>query len=121
MGAKTFVFVINDRPYGSERPYNALRLALDLVNRENVDVRVYLVGDGVNCASMNQKTAEEYYNLERMLKSIPRLLEEYPLPPVYQLRNLTSEFMVRRVSYPPGVWISLPAKGVFYQPQDRRQ
>jgi uncharacterized protein involved in oxidation of intracellular sulfur len=72
MNAKTIVFVINDGPYGNERPYNALRLALNLVKRENVNVRVFLVGDGVSCATVNQKTPDGYYNLERMLKSILR-------------------------------------------------
>jgi len=28
--AKTFLFVVNDAPYGDERPYNALRLARTL-------------------------------------------------------------------------------------------
>jgi uncharacterized protein involved in oxidation of intracellular sulfur len=69
---KTHLFVINDAPYGSERPYNALRLALDLVKRPEAQVRVFLVGDGVNCALAGQKTPEGYYNVERMLKSIAR-------------------------------------------------
>jgi uncharacterized protein involved in oxidation of intracellular sulfur len=64
-----YLFVINDSPYGSERPYNALRLALDLVKREGTHVRVFLLGDGVNCAIAGQKTPEGYYNVERMLKS----------------------------------------------------
>jgi len=72
MSAKTFVFVINDGPYGNERPYNALRLALNLLNHENVNVRVFLVGDGVSCAAVKQRTPEGYYNLERMLKSISK-------------------------------------------------
>ncbi|MDO9347847.1 MAG: hypothetical protein Q7T47_01065 [Anaerolineales bacterium] len=29
--AKKYLFIINDAPYGNERPYNALRLALNLV------------------------------------------------------------------------------------------
>lgn len=28
---RTYLFIINDAPYGNERPYNALRLALNLV------------------------------------------------------------------------------------------
>ena len=65
-----YLFVIDDSPYGSERPYNALRLALNLVKREGTHVRVFLLGDGVNCAIAGQKTPEGYYNVERMLKSL---------------------------------------------------
>ncbi len=70
MSPKSFVFIINDGPYGNERPYNAMRLALNLIKRENVKVRIFLLGDGVNCAIAGQKTPDGYYNLERMLKSI---------------------------------------------------
>jgi uncharacterized protein involved in oxidation of intracellular sulfur len=69
---KTYLFIINDGPYGNERPYNALRLALDLVKRPEDQVQVFLVGDGVNCALAGQKTPDGYYNVERMLKSIAR-------------------------------------------------
>lgn len=41
------LFIINDGAYGSERPYNALRLALNLVKRSGGVVRVFLTGDGV--------------------------------------------------------------------------
>jgi uncharacterized protein involved in oxidation of intracellular sulfur len=70
--SKTYLFIVNDAPYGSERPYNALRLALDLVKRPEVQVRIFLIGDGVNCALAGQKTPDGYYNVERMLKSIAR-------------------------------------------------
>ena len=70
--SKTYLFIVNDAPYGSERPYNALRLALDLVKRSEVQVRIFLIGDGVNCALAGQKTPDGYNNVERMLKSIAR-------------------------------------------------
>jgi uncharacterized protein involved in oxidation of intracellular sulfur len=69
-GKKTYLFVINDAPYGNERPYNALRLALNLVKRPEAFIRVFLTGDGVNCAIAGQKTPDGYYNVERMLKSL---------------------------------------------------
>lgn len=65
-----YLFIINDSPYGSERSYNALRLALNLVKRAENEVRIFLIGDGVNCAIARQKTPEGYYNIERMLKSL---------------------------------------------------
>jgi uncharacterized protein involved in oxidation of intracellular sulfur len=61
------VLVLNDPPYGTERSYNALRLASSLAKRGE-SVRVFLMGDAVACAVSGQKTPNGYYNLERMLK-----------------------------------------------------
>ena len=72
---KNYLFVINDGPYGNERPYNALRMALELVKRPQTSVRMFLIGDGVNCAIANQRTPDGYYNIGRMLRSIARLGE----------------------------------------------
>ncbi len=69
---KQYLLIVNDAPYGNERPYNALRLALNLVKRPEASVRVFLMGDGVNCAVCGQKTPDGYYNVERMLQSIAR-------------------------------------------------
>jgi uncharacterized protein involved in oxidation of intracellular sulfur len=46
--------IVNDQPYGSERPYNALRLAGALAKREEVELRVFLFGDAVGCAVAGQ-------------------------------------------------------------------
>ena len=65
------LFVINDAPYGSEKAYNALRLAMALqAQQSEAEVRVFLIADAVNCALPNQKTPSGYYNIERMLRSI---------------------------------------------------
>ena len=69
---KNYLVIINDSPYGNERPYNALRLALNLAKRADVLVRVFLIGDGVNCAMAGQKTPDGYYNVERMIKFLTR-------------------------------------------------
>ncbi len=66
------LIIINDAPYGDERPYNALRLALNLAKRSGVAVRVYLTGDGVLCAHRGQKTPDGYYNIARMIRSLAR-------------------------------------------------
>ena len=68
--ARIYLFIINDSPYGNERPYNALRLAHNLVKRDGVEVRVFLTGDGVLCARKGQKTPDGYYNIERMVKAL---------------------------------------------------
>jgi uncharacterized protein involved in oxidation of intracellular sulfur len=66
------LFIINDPPYGTERAYNALRLAYSLVQREGEQVRVFLIGDAAACAKRGQQTPNGYYNLERMLSAIAR-------------------------------------------------
>jgi uncharacterized protein involved in oxidation of intracellular sulfur len=64
--------VVNDQPYGSERPFNALRLAGALVKREGVELRVFLMGDAVACAVAGQQLPEGHYHLDRMLKPLVR-------------------------------------------------
>jgi uncharacterized protein involved in oxidation of intracellular sulfur len=65
------LIVINDAPYGTEKAYNALRLATQLrKDHEDVEVRVFLMADAVNCALASQNTPNGYYNIERMLKGI---------------------------------------------------
>jgi uncharacterized protein involved in oxidation of intracellular sulfur len=63
------LFIINDPPYGTERAYNALRLAISLAKREGQEVGVFLMGDAASCAKAGQSLPNGYYNLERMLKA----------------------------------------------------
>jgi uncharacterized protein involved in oxidation of intracellular sulfur len=69
---KKILFVINDAPYGNERPYNAMRHAMNLMKREGVQVKVFLVADAVCCARKGQNTPDGYYNIERMVKSLAK-------------------------------------------------
>lgn len=63
------LFILNDPPYGTERSYNALRLANALVkNGPSAEVTVFLMADAVLCGKKGQKTPDGYYNIERMLK-----------------------------------------------------
>lgn len=64
--AKT-LFILNDPPYGTERSFNALRLAGALAKREGQAVRIFLMGDAAACAKANQKVPPGYYNVELML------------------------------------------------------
>ncbi len=67
---KTLI-IINDAPYGTEKAYNALRMAMTLQKEHtSVKVRIFLLADAVGCAIPNQKTPSGYYNVERMLKSV---------------------------------------------------
>ena len=71
-GKKTFLIVVNDGPYGNERPYNAFRTAMNLSKQEKAFVRVFLIGDAVQCAVRGQETPQGFYNIERMVSSIVR-------------------------------------------------
>ncbi len=62
--------LLNDAPYGSERSYNGIRLAVSLARKEGVEVRVYLMGDSVMCAKSGQITPQGCYNIEYMLKPV---------------------------------------------------
>lgn len=65
------LFIINDPPYGTERVYNALRLAHALLKKEpQTEVTVFLMADSVVAAKGGQKTPEGFYNVERMLKRV---------------------------------------------------
>lgn len=65
------LIVINDAPYGDDRPYNALRTAMTLQKEhDNVSVKVFLFADAIFCAKSDQKTSDGQYNIERMIKSI---------------------------------------------------
>jgi len=62
------LFILNDPPYGTERSYNALRLAGALSKRQGEEVKLFLVGDAASCAKANQKVPQGYYNVEVMLR-----------------------------------------------------
>ena len=66
------LFIINDAPYGSEKAYNALRMAMMLQKEhaESVQVRMFLMADAVTAALPGQNTPQGYYNIERMLRSV---------------------------------------------------
>jgi len=63
------LIIINDAPYGTEKAFNALRIANQL-NKDfpETEVIIFLMGDGVNCAIPKQNTPNGYYNIERMIK-----------------------------------------------------
>lgn len=67
------LFIINDGPYGTEAAYNALRLARTLQKKdEQVELTIFLMGDGVGTAVQGQSTPDGYYNTERMLSIVIR-------------------------------------------------
>jgi uncharacterized protein involved in oxidation of intracellular sulfur len=69
--AMRVLFILNDPPYGTERCYNALRLAGALLKKNpGTEVAVFLMADAVIAAKAGQKTPDGYYNIERMLKRV---------------------------------------------------
>lgn len=66
------LLILNDPPYGTERSYNALRLAGSLAKRDGEEIRMFLIGDAASCAKAEQQTPNGYYNIERMLRSVAR-------------------------------------------------
>ena len=65
------LFIVNDPPYGTERVYNALRLAHAFVKKDpSMQVTVFLMADAVSAGKVSQKTPDGYYNVERMLKRV---------------------------------------------------
>ncbi|HOI87476.1 MAG TPA: DsrE family protein [Lentimicrobium sp.] len=66
------LIIINDAPYGTEKAYNALRMAMTLQKEhgETVEVKIFLLADAVFCGLPSQNTPGGYYNIERMLKSV---------------------------------------------------
>ena len=66
------LFILNDPPYGTERSYNALRLAGSLSKREGEEVKIFLLGDAASCAKKDQKVPQGYYNVEVMLRAVSR-------------------------------------------------
>lgn len=67
----TTLLILNDPPYGTERCYNALRLAIALLKRDPAaEVTVFLMADAVGAARRGQKVPDGHYSPERMLKRI---------------------------------------------------
>ena len=65
-----YLTILNEAPYGNERAYNGLRLAINLAKRDDVELSIFLMADAVGCARAGQKTPDGYYNIERMLVAI---------------------------------------------------
>ncbi len=90
-----FLFILNDPPYGTERCFNALRLAQALVKTEpKPEVTVFLMADAVVCAKAGQTTPNGYYNLERMIKSVARNAQVVLCGTCMDARGLSDEELV---------------------------
>jgi len=91
---KNVLIVLNDPPYGTERSYNALRIAKAVTN-EGAHVIVFLLADAICCARKGQKVPQGFYNIELMLKSILRKGEVLACGACMDARGMTDENIVQ--------------------------
>ena len=63
------IIIVNGSPYGTELPYNAMRLAAALRAREEW-VELFLMGDGVHTARRGQDPRGAHASLEAMLREL---------------------------------------------------
>jgi uncharacterized protein involved in oxidation of intracellular sulfur len=65
------MIVLNDAPYGSEKAYNALRLARALQKQQpDMELRIFLLENGAFCALPDQAPPQGFYNAGEMLQRI---------------------------------------------------
>lgn len=67
-----FLFVLHDPPYGTERTYNGIRWARQMLGVSGNEVKLFLFGDAVISAIAKQKTPDGYYNVASMIDSLAR-------------------------------------------------
>ena len=63
-----FLLILNDSPYGSQRTYNALRLAGALAKGAGAEISIFLLGDGVVGGLRMQSPADASYNVQEMMR-----------------------------------------------------
>ena len=87
------LIILNDPPYGTERSYNGLRLAMALA-KKGTAITVFLLADAVVCAKHGQILPEGYYSLERMLKGVSRKGEVLLCGSCMDARGLTDDEII---------------------------
>ena len=97
------LIIINDSPYGTEKAYNALRMAMTLQKEHagSVDIKIFLLADAVFCGLPGQTTPNGYYNIERMLKSVIQNGGE-----VKSCGSCSAARGVDKLQFIEGVWLS---------------
>ncbi len=65
----TTTIIVQDPPYGTEKAWNALRLAQSLLAIET-RINVFLLADAVGIAKAGQEVPTGYYNFGKMLEQL---------------------------------------------------
>ena len=95
----THLFILNDAPYGSERSYNALRLAGAMCKHPESRVRLFLMGDAVACAKAGQTVPQGYYNAGVMLGRVVRSGEVGACGTCMEARGITDAELLPGVQH----------------------
>ena len=66
----TYLFIFNDSPYGTQRTYNGLRLAVSLAKPADSQLLIFLLGDGVLTGLGQPAPMNAFYNPQEMLKQL---------------------------------------------------
>jgi uncharacterized protein involved in oxidation of intracellular sulfur len=66
------LMILNEPPYGNERSYNGLRLAGSLARQNDMQLKVFLVGDAVSCGKAGHKVPQGFYNIQLMISAVLR-------------------------------------------------
>ncbi len=91
-----YLFIFNDSPYGSQRTYNGLRLAVALSKQSSV--RVFLLGDGVTSALAGLTPAHADYNPQEMLRQLAaRGVTIGACRTCLQMRGLGEDMLIQEV------------------------
>lgn len=90
--------VLNDPPYGTERCFNGLRLALALLKADpQPDLSVFLLADAVLCAKTGQTTPDGYYNLGRMIRGVANQARIFLCGTCMDARGITEKELLENI------------------------
>ncbi len=94
---QNILIVAHASPYGSEKFYNAIRMAIALKEQEieAVELKLFLMSDAVFGAQKNQQTPDLSYNLQQMLEILTA--QNTPLllcKTCAQARGVTQEMLI---------------------------
>jgi uncharacterized protein involved in oxidation of intracellular sulfur len=65
------LFILNEAPYGSEKTYNTMRLAMKLQQEHtDAELRMFLMADVVTGALPHQTRPEGCYDIERIFRGV---------------------------------------------------
>ncbi|HLC99818.1 MAG TPA: DsrE family protein [Patescibacteria group bacterium] len=66
---QTITIIMNELPYKNDKAWNVLRLAGELLDQD-VEVKIFLLEDGVDVGKENQDAKGKEYNLEELTKKL---------------------------------------------------
>jgi len=68
-----YLLILNDPPYGTERSYNGLRVALALAKTRKHSLRVFLMADAAFVGKRGQNVPKGFYNIGNMIRGVAKL------------------------------------------------